>query len=319
VPAPRRRDAPERFLPLPADLANAREAARTVFNRIAGLYDAARPGYPPAAVADVVEWSGLRHASAVLEIGCGTGQLTRSLAPLGRPMLCLEPGEDLARLAGANLVAFPNVDIVCETFEEWVGEAAAFDVVLAATAFHWVDPDLSFAKAARLLRPGGCLALVTNAHGAGGTQQSIASEIQALHRRLAPDVHSWRFPSVEAIEREARRGGDIAAVWRRVERKFEPAPPVAGLFEAPRVGVHPWLATYDVPGFLDMLRSQSTYALMEQSRRHELLVRIGELVDRRLHGVVTKQYVTVVAVARRQDTPRPRRRGGVREDGAGDG
>ena len=66
------------------------------------------------------------------------------------------------------------------------------------------------------------------------------------------------------------------------------------------MGVYPWLATYDRQGYLEMLHSQSSYALMEPAKREELLGQLGELIDVRLLGTVTKQYITVLAVARRR-------------------
>ena len=291
---------PAPYFPLPPGLPDARQAARTVFDRIAGLYDAARPGYPASAIDELVERCGIDRTAAVLEVGCGTGQLTRSLAPLGFRIRALEPGTALAGRARAVLAGFPNVELATSTFEDAEERPSCYDLVVSATAFHWIDPSISFAKAARLLRPAGHLALLTNAHGAGGSQKRISVAVRDLHRRLAPEVGTWEFPAVEELEHAARGGGDIAAVWHRVERKFETPPVVDALFADPSVSVHPWTATYDRQGYLAMLGSQSSYALMDEARRTRLLGEIGELVDRDLGGIVTKQYVTVLAVAERR-------------------
>jgi len=77
---------------------------------------------------------------------------------------------------------------------------------------------------------------------------------------------------------------------------------VAHVFGAPAVKTYPWLATYRTDCYLAMLASQSSYALMATGRRKELLGAIGELVDELLGGAVTKQYVTVLAVARRMES-----------------
>ncbi len=292
-------DRPEPYFPLPEDLEHPRETARKVFDGLADLYDRARPGYPPAAIDAVVARCRLGASSSVLEVGCGTGQLTRLLAPLGCRIRCLEPGAALARRARVNLAAFPAVDVQVATLEE-AEEEETFDAVVAATAFHWVDPEIALAKVARLLGARGQLALFTNGHGAGGSQASIASEVQALHRALAPSAGTWQFPTLPEIERAALAGGDVAAVWGRVERKFAHPAPGGELFEHPWVAVFPWFATYDTASFLELLQTQSSYALMDPELRHELFGAIAELVDERLGGILTKQYLTVVAVARRR-------------------
>ena len=103
--------------------------------------------------------------------------------------------------------------------------------------------------------------------------------------------------AIEILERKATPEGGIGALWARVERKLTDPPDVSQLFERPTVKTYPWLATYDTSSYLDMLASQSSYALIETRRRNELLAGIGQLIDERLAGVVTKQYVTILAIA----------------------
>lgn len=288
---------PAPYFPLPGGLADARGTARAVFDRVAGLYDAGRPGYPSDAIADLGARCALRSGSRVLEVGCGTGQATRALAGIGCAVRALELGAQLARLAAENLASFPDVEIVTTAFEDAVESPGSYDAVVSATAFHWIDPSLAFPKAATLLRPGGSLALLTNAHVAGGTQNAIAGEVQAVHRRVAPDVGTCTFPSVDDLRRWASADGDIAAVWSRVERKMAEPPPVDHLFAPPVVSCYPWIADYDRDGYLTMLSTQSTYALMDPARREELLGAIGSVIDDRLGGTITKQYVCILVTA----------------------
>lgn len=289
------------YIPLPDGLAEPRAMAAGVFDRIAGLYDQARPGYPPDAVVDLVRLCEVDCSSRVLEIGCGTGQLTRDLAASGARIVCAEPGSSLAAAARANLSPWSNVRVVTTSFEDFDAPSSSFDMVVSATAFHWVDPDVSYAKAAVLLREAGWLALITNTHSRGGTHtdERIAEPIRLLHRRLAREVGDWNFPEAQDIEHRALSGGDISSVWAKVERKLADPPAVSHLFGPPTVKTYPWLASYDSDAYLAMLASQSSYALMDPVRREDLLARIGRLIDEQLEGTVTKEYVTVLAVARR--------------------
>jgi SAM-dependent methyltransferase len=300
--APESEQGAEPYIPLPGGLSDPRGQARVVFDRFADLYDDGRPGYPPEVFDELTRRCGLGRGARVLEIGCGTGQATRLLAASGAAIHCLEPGPALAKLAQKNLADAPNVMIETTAFEVAHQRPGSYDMVVSATAFHWIDPNVSFTKAARLLRPRGSLALLTNAHAAGGTHthQRIAEPIRELHRRLAPEVGDWTFPPADAIRERAQAGGDIAAVWARIERKLVEPPAVGHLFDAPAVLVYPWLASYDRDHYLAMLASQSSYALMDRQRRATLLNAIGRLVEQHLDGLVTKEYVTVLAVARRR-------------------
>jgi SAM-dependent methyltransferase len=288
------------YLPLPASLTDPRRRAGAVFDAVADLYDKARPRYPRQAVDDLARRASLSPGSRVLEVGCGTGQLTADLAAIGCALRCLEPGVKLAALARRNLAGASTVEVVVTTFEAAEEPPGAYDAVVSATAFHWVDPTVGFPKAATLLADHGTLALLTNSHAAGGSQQRLREPVSELHRRLAPEVGSFRFPSVAGIEERASGHRDIATLWAAVDRRFEDPPRLDLLFEPPVVSTYPWLASYDRPGYLAMLASQSSYALMDQKRRDELLAAIGELIDEQLEGRVTKQYVTVLATARRR-------------------
>lgn len=288
------------YIPLPGNLTDPAAQARAVFDRIAPLYDRARPGYPPAALSDLRRLCDISESSKVLEVGCGTGQLTRDLALMGPRILCVEAGRELAGLARRNLSKFANVEVSTSTFEAYDSPASSFDVVVSATAFHWIDPTVSYTKASGLLRRGGRLALLTNTHAAGGNHadELFSRAVRDLHSRLAPELGEWTFPDAEEIEHRARSGGDIAAVWARVERKLRDPPPVDDLFEPPEVRTYRWVASYEPSAYLAMLASQSSYALMTESRREPLFDGIERLISRHLGDVVTKEYVTILAAAR---------------------
>lgn len=271
-----------------------------VFDRLAKRYDTARPGYPDAAIEQVQASCELKPGSRLLEIGCGTGQATAALAATGCHIRCLEPGARLAALARRNLAGCTNVEVVVTSFEAAEENPGTFDAVVSATAFHWIDPTVGFPKAATVARPGGHLALMTNAHVAGGTEDQVAAEFGALHRRLAPQVGMWTPADMGEVVTRARGGGDIAHVWSRVDRKFVEPPAVDHLFEPPSVSVYPWLANYDRRSYLAMMSTQSSYALLGGWQRRRLLSAMGAVIDRRLGGTITKAYLTIVATARRR-------------------
>jgi ubiquinone/menaquinone biosynthesis C-methylase UbiE len=134
-----------------------RHYQRTLFDRVARLYQDSRPGYPGHMVQFVVDTAGLDSASTVLEIGCGTGQLTESLARFGFGLTAIDIGASLVAEARGHVDA---VSFQVSFFEDLEADDASFDLIISAAAFHWIDPEVRFAKSARLLRPGGWLALL---------------------------------------------------------------------------------------------------------------------------------------------------------------
>jgi SAM-dependent methyltransferase len=111
-----------------------------VFDEVPELYDRVRPGYPDQLFADLAALTGTGDGGSVLEVGCGTGQATRSLAALGWSVTAVEPGARMAALARRRLADLGDVHVERSTFEEWDDRGRRFDLVVAASAWHWVDP-----------------------------------------------------------------------------------------------------------------------------------------------------------------------------------
>jgi ubiquinone/menaquinone biosynthesis C-methylase UbiE len=132
---------------------------RNLFDGIADRYEASRPGYPLRVVEFVAATAGLGPGASVLEIGCGTGQLTERLARFGFRLTAIDIGPSLIA-AARRRVADPDVSFQVTSFEDLAADDSSFDLVLSSAAFHWIDPEVAFSRSARLLRPGGWLALL---------------------------------------------------------------------------------------------------------------------------------------------------------------
>jgi SAM-dependent methyltransferase len=138
-----------------------RERLRQTFGSVAEQYDRARPAYPAAVFDDLAELAQLEPGSRVLEVGPGTGKATAELERRGYVVTGIELSPELAEIARRNA---PAAEIAVGDFETWEPPEANFDAVVAFTAFHWIAPALRYAKPARLLRPGGALAVVHTHH-----------------------------------------------------------------------------------------------------------------------------------------------------------
>jgi len=126
-----------------------------VFNEVPELYDRVRPAYPGELFADLVAITGLDRRSPVLEVGCGTGQATRSLAAPGYPVTAIEPGAGMAALARRRLAAFGDVEAGSSASGEWDDGGRRFDVLVAASAWHWAGPSIGWRRRMTCYVPGG--------------------------------------------------------------------------------------------------------------------------------------------------------------------
>src|SRR6266481_9802751 len=159
-----------------------------VFDEIAAEYDRRRPTYPDELIDQACQVAGIGRGDQVLEVGCGTGQLTRGLAARGLHVTALEPGKSLIALARQNLEGAGEVEFVNAQFEDALLPREQFQAVFSASAFHWVDPKVSWQKAADVLVPGGTLALVQYFGLEEPRSEEDQEAVLAAMRKVAPDI-----------------------------------------------------------------------------------------------------------------------------------
>jgi SAM-dependent methyltransferase len=123
-------------------------------------YEAARPSYPPDAVAWLVEHLRIGPGRRVVDLAAGTGKLTRLLRPTGADLVAAEP---VAGMRATFRTSVPDVPVVATTAEHLAFGDGSIDAVTVAQAFHWFDHDRAIAELARTVRPAGRVALVWNA------------------------------------------------------------------------------------------------------------------------------------------------------------
>jgi SAM-dependent methyltransferase len=135
------------------------EVAAAGFNDPAD-YEAARPSYPPEAVAWLVEHLHIGAGSRVCDLAAGTGKLTRLLAPTGAHLLAAEP---VVGMRATFHELLPAIPVVAATAEALPFAPASLDAMTVAQAWHWFDAERAAAECARVIKPGGGLGLVWNA------------------------------------------------------------------------------------------------------------------------------------------------------------
>jgi len=139
-------------------------ALRDTFDSVASLYNEIRPRYPDELFSTLIKVTGLLPSHKILEIGLGTGQATKPLAMLGYDILGIELGTALTSIAVRELNPYPNVHIINSAFEDISLPHNSFDMVMAATSFHWIKPEARFAKPYELLKNDKYLAIIHTHH-----------------------------------------------------------------------------------------------------------------------------------------------------------
>jgi SAM-dependent methyltransferase len=248
-----------------AEVPSERERLRRTFDSAAERYHRARPDYPDRLYDDLVRLAVLRPGSRLLEIGCGTGKATSPLARRGFRITCLELGAKLAAQAARNLAAFPDVQVVNSPFETWPRPSGTvFDLVFAATAWHWIDPAMRYQQAWEALAPDGHLAFWGATHVFPNDGDTFFREIQPVYDEIGaglPADSAWPRPG-ELPDHRA----EIAET---------------GLFEDVQVRHYDWEVGYDADSYIDLLETFSGHIAMAPAQRDHLYSAIrSRLADR---------------------------------------
>jgi ubiquinone/menaquinone biosynthesis C-methylase UbiE len=200
-----------------------REQQRVLFDGIAERYDASRQGYPVEVVDAIITTAEIGPGACMLEIGCGTGQLTRQLAGRSFNLTAIDIGPAMISGARRN-ISDPTVRFEVSAFEEFSGPGP-FDLIVSATAFHWVDPEVGLAKAARLLRPGAWLALLTTGER---YPEPLRTALRELWMRYNRSVEWTTGPSWVAELRDAPLFGEVAETTHQTDLRL-PAEAIVGV------------------------------------------------------------------------------------------
>ena len=223
-------------------------AASGGFGSAADHYERARPDYPQPAIDHLVERLGLRPGTTVLDLGAGTGKLTRQLVPSGATIVAIEPVE---AMRAQLLASVPGVEVIDCTAEQISWPDADADAVVAGQAFHWFDAPRALIDIHRVLREGGGLGLIWNKKDEGEPWVARFSEIIAPYEGDAPrERHgNWMEPFTST-----------------------------GLFTDLEEAVFPHHQTLDVDGMLERVASMSFIAIQPDEVRAQVFDAVRALV-----------------------------------------
>jgi SAM-dependent methyltransferase len=246
------------------------------FGDDAGRYDRARPGYPADLVARIIAAS---PGPDVLDVGCGTGISARLFQAAGCRVLGIDPDPRMAALARAA-----GTEVEVATLEDWDPAGRTFDAVIAAQAWHWVDPMAGAAKAASALRPGGRLAVFWNVFEPPAALREAFGEV---FRQILPDSPFgayWTRPALDGYRAGCARAADGMRQ--------------AGGFGEPQEWLSRWERPYTRDEWLDLVPTTGGFSKHPKAAQRDLLAGLGAAVDA-AGGRFLMNYATIAATAAR--------------------
>jgi SAM-dependent methyltransferase len=240
---------------------------RLTFGRVAEVYERARPSYPGELVEYVARYAQLRPGDRILDVGAGTGKATRCFAGRGQEIVALEPSAEMAAVARGALHGVAGVRVVESEFERWELPPEAFKLLISGQAWHWIDPEIRYAKARAALTRGGAFAAFWNY--ADWQNSPLRSALDVAYREAAPE-----FAAAGPMH-PLTRPADLSGDWESEIAATEG-------FVAPEVHNFPWRQRYSAEEYVRLLSTHSDHIVLEPAVRERLLGRVADAID--AHG-----------------------------------
>jgi SAM-dependent methyltransferase len=248
------------------------------YGSVAQTYDRVRPKYAPIFLDRVVEVAKMPNNGKILEVGCGPGTATLSLAKMGYSVVALEPSLAACEVARHNVAAYPNVEIINTSFEEWEPVDREFDAIVAATSWHWVSPANKHQQAASLLKNTGALVLLWNTTMM--PSREVFESLTETFRQYLP-----AFAEYKDRDREVRE-----------LNIFTDAAIESGLFGNLQTEVRVNEVNYAIDDYLQLLTTYSPCIALTPESRHELLEGLRDILDRNCRAQIHLCYSSIFQI-----------------------
>ena len=251
---------------------------RRTFDEVALLYNAARPCYPEELFSALIDATALDKSAKLLEIGPGTGQATKSLAKKGFDITAIELGVALAEVAKYELRDYNNVQIITGAFEEMTRPGTSFDLVFAATSFHWIDPSLKYLKTHEVLKSNGHLAIIHTNHISDERGDTFFKVSQPIYDRYDfTDKH--RKPELPK------------------SKDLKPDDIDESLFRLIHFQLFPVTMTYSAKSFGRLLGTYSNHLAASKEVQQAFFTEIENLINDKFQGKIDKHFSMSLTIA----------------------
>lgn len=249
------------------------------FDDAAREYDEIRPEYVKALYRDLFAYCPLDKGSRALEIGAGTGRATGPVLDTGCSVTALEPGGNLAALAEARFSSRENFALHRRTLQDFACREEAFDLVYAATAFHWIPQEYGYPRVYALLRRGGTFARFAYHAGPDASRPELMREIQAVYDRvpsLCGGGKAYTEEDAAALAEIARKYGFVDVQYRLYTAKKD----------------------FTADEYMKLLRTYPNHMALSEREREMLFDGVRRAIER-CGSVITVHYVFDMQLARK--------------------
>jgi SAM-dependent methyltransferase len=259
--------------------------AQGMFDQEVDAYERARPSYPEALFDDLIAYvsaGGLSGPFEVVEVGPGTGKATASLLARGMRVTAIEHGAEMSAFLRRKFEDDARLQVANARFEDAQLTEGAFDAVVSATAFHWIEPEVRLVKSHSLLRAGGAIAIIETNQISSEVDRGFFDRCLPIYQRYRPDERNHSLPVGEDL---------VPDIFGEIE--------ASALFDDVRLYRYRWDQTYPTAAYADLVRSYRRTQQHPREEREALIADLCELIDAEFDGYVVRPLVMTLVAGRK--------------------
>lgn len=249
------------------------------FDDSARDYDNSRPVYCPELYRDLLQYQPLDSASKALEIGIGTGKATLPILETGCHVIGIEPGENLARYTTERFQKFNNFELRCQVLQDFEAPEASFDLIYAATAFHWIPEEYGYPRVYELLKKGGTFARFAYHAGSDQGRPELTNEIQGLYKKFMGSTGKGKVYG----EEDAKALAKLAEKYGFTDTEYK---------------LYSWKKDFSADEYMRLLKTYPDHMRLEDEKRKGLFEGIYQAIQKH-GGVITVYYAMDMQLARK--------------------
>lgn len=249
------------------------------FDNAVEAYEVSRPNYPCAMYEDIFRYKAIDLNSRVIEIGIGTGKATEPVLKTGCQLTAIEPGEQLAAYATEKFREYPNFQMKNTMFQDFSAPNDSYDLIYAATAFHWIPEEYGYPRVFELLKQNGAFARFAYHAGVDESRPEMTDEIQTYYSKY---LHQ-SAPPKDYGDAEAKALADIASKYG---------------FSDIRYCLYHWTKDFSADEYMNLLKTYPNHMGLNPTDRENLFSGIHSAINHH-GGTITVYYTLDLQMARK--------------------
>lgn len=186
---------------------------RIHFDDIVMNYEKIRPEYPSELFEDILRYSNFKTGLKALEIGAGTGKATLPFLDRGCDITAIEIGCNMANFLSEKFKEYKNFNVINDSFENAILEDNNYDLIYAASAFHWVNAEVGCPKAIRLLRKNGTIALFRY-NAMASDNEALNNEIQYFYEKYYYSYYTSSYRPTKKTKEDFMKPSEVYISYR---------------------------------------------------------------------------------------------------------